>query len=383
VRRRTVAFPYLALGVFLFCWISLPKNLSDRARSLTAASLAPFCKWSLPSFLERSRASSSDEISRLQLENLNLRTQMEEVYEWILSEQRIKEQVELLKMMRQEQKKSSDEYWLSFFQRRAGQLQERLRSHLVAMPAQVIYRDPSSWSSSLWVNVGENDNSAAEHPVIVKNSPVVLGNALVGVVDFVGKNQSRVRLITDSGLSPAVRAVRGGSQNRELSQQIQMLLNRIEKREDLFSSEGEKGRLLSELQSLKAKIGVGWEDGYLAKGELHGSSAPFWRSRSPKLKGVGFNYDFPDAEGPSRELKMGRTFTSSGRSAAIPLLKEGDLLVTSGLDGIFPPGLLVGTVDSIGSLKEGGYAYEIEAEPRVSQLNHLQTLFILPPLHFE
>ncbi|MES2272902.1 MAG: hypothetical protein V4487_01775, partial [Chlamydiota bacterium] len=169
VRRRTVAFPYLILGFFLFCWISLPKTLSDRARALTAASLAPFCKWSKPT------KSPSDELSRLQLENLNLRAQMEEVYEWILSEQRIGEQVELLKLTRQEQKKSTDEYWHAFFQRRADQLQERLRSHLVAIPAQVIYRDPSSWSSSLWVNVGENDNTASDHPVVVKNSPVVLG----------------------------------------------------------------------------------------------------------------------------------------------------------------------------------------------------------------
>ncbi len=180
-----------------------------------------------------------------------------------------------------------------------------------------------------------------------------------------------------------MRAVRGSSQNREISQQIQALSSRIGKREDLFSSPVEKERILSELERLKAKIGTSWEDGYLAKGELHGSSAPFWRARSPKLKGVGFNYDFADAEGPSRDLKMGRISTSSGSGAAIPLLKEGDLLVTSGLDGIFPPGLLVGTVDSIGPLKEGGYAYEIEAEPRVSHLNHLQTLFILPPLHFE
>lgn len=323
--KRTLTYPYLALGFFLFCWINIPKNTSDRFRSL---SVAPFQSFS-PS-------PTNDDLARLQLENQNLRTQLESVCEWLSSDQRINEQSELLKGLNQSLAKATDEGSKSFFQRRIGHLRSHLMSLLHSLPAQVIYRDPSSWSSSLWVNAGENDNAALGKSVIAKNSPVMSGNALIGVIDFVGKNQSRVRLITDSGLSPAVRTIRGSQFN---------------------------------------------EGAYLAKGEVQGSSAPFWRSRSPLLKGVGFNYDYPDEEGPSRDLKTGRVIGSS--KGAEPIIKEGDLLVTSGLDGVFPPGLRVGIVSWVNSLKEGSYAYEIEAYPVAGNLNDLKTVFILPALSSE
>jgi cell shape-determining protein MreC len=80
-------------------------------------------------------------------------------------------------------------------------------------------------------------------------------------------------------------------------------------------------------------------------------------------------------------LKTGQVIGSA--KAAVPILKEGDLLVTSGLDGVFPPGLMVGVVSWINSLKEGGYAYEIEAYPAAGNLNDLQTVFIMPPMSVE
>jgi cell shape-determining protein MreC len=302
--RRRAAYPFFALGLFLFCWIHLPTALSDRLRSLAVSVFRPF-----PHRID----SDAVELARLKLENQSLRAQMEHVYEWLLHDQRIAEQVEVYKGLAQ---KASP-----FFQRRAAHLRALLEKELLSLPARVIYRDPSSWSSSLWVNLGEDDNQALGVPVVAKNSPVIAEGALVGVVDYVGKKQARVRLITDSGLSPAVRAVRE----------------------------------------------TNGEDGYLAKGEIHGSSAPFWRARSPILKGVGFNYDYADEEGPARDLKN-----------PLPLLKEGDTLLTSGLDGVFPPGLRVGSVSWIAPLQEGSFAYEIEVRPAASHLNDLQAVFILP-----
>lgn len=346
--RRTVKYPFLALAVFLFCWINLPKGLSDRLRSFAAAP-----------FSHRSFESYSDEVSRLELENRCLRAQIEPVYEWVLYDKRISEQLEFLKGADKKE----------FAQRRAAHLRELLFGQLSSLPAQVSYRDPSSWSSSLWVNVGEENNRAVGKKVIAKNSPVLADGALVGVVEYVGEKQARVRLITDSGLSPSVRVSRGGLQNRELAHQLNGLSKQIEKRDDLFPSAAEKESFLSQVKSLAKSTGVQWEDGYLAKGEVHGSSAPFWRSRGPTLRGIGFNFDYPDDEGPARELRGG-----------VPILKEGDLLITSGLDGVFPPGLQVGTVAKIDPLKEGSYSYEIEVRPSASNLNDLQTLFILPPL---
>jgi rod shape-determining protein MreC len=330
MKRRVSTYSYIALGVVLFCWMSLPKSFTDHLRAFAVSRSSS------------SEKGKSDEVSRLQIENRALRSQIEAACEWVLSDAKIKEN--------------------PFFEKRAAHLQNLLQEQMLSLPAQVVYRDPSSWSSSLWINVGEKDNEAVHHPVIAKNSPVLSNGALVGVVDFVGRKQSRVRLITDSGLSPAVRAVRGASQNRELSQHLASFSQRLEKRDDLFSSSEEKEAFLASLQALKSKIGTSWEDGYLAKGELHGSSAPFWRARSPILKGIGFHFDSPDEK----------------TSFPVPILKEGDLLVTSGLDGVFPPGILVAIVSSIGTQK--GYAYEIKARPVASNLNDLQTLFILPSI---
>lgn len=338
--RRTITFPFLILGLFLFGWINLPKNLSDRVRSFAAT---PFRYVPSPLF--------PNEVARLQLENQNLRTQIDHAYEWVLFDQRIGEQFEALRHLSQ---------------KRASHLRELLLEQISSLPAQVIYRDPSSWSSSLWVNVGEENNQALGRTIVAKNSPVLADGALVGVVDYVGKKQARIRLITDSGLSPSVRVCRGFTQNRELANQLQTLLNQLEKRTDLFATETERDRLLNELKSLKERTGTQWEDGYLAKGEIHGSSSPFWRSRSPTLKGIGFNFDYSDEYTP-KNLK-------------VPILKEGDLLVTSGLDGVFPLGLRVGTVTLLKAAKEGSYAREIEVRPAASHLNDLQTVFILPSM---
>lgn len=337
--RRSIKIPFLGLVLFLFCWMNLPKAASDRIRS-SAVSL----------FRRHFSENPGNELAKLQWENQKLRFQIDHAYEWLLFEQRNQEQFEFLKVLEQKPQ----------CQKKATHLRETLKSQLSALPAQVIYRDPNSWSSSLWVNVGEENNLALGYEIVAKNSPVLADGALVGVIDYVGKKQARVRLITDSGLSPAVRVCRGASQQRELGHQIQALLNLLEKRDDAKD-------LITQLSHLKEKTALEWEDGYLAKGEVHGSSAPFWRSRGPLLKGIGFNFDYPDEEGLNRDLK-----------GSVPIIKEGDLLVTSGLDGVFPSGLRVGTVLSVAALKEGAYCYDIEVRPAVHHLNDLQTLFVLP-----
>lgn len=316
--RKTITYPLLSLIAFLLIWISLPSLLSDSLREFVSA---PFGK--------RSLNNSGDELGRLQIENKSLRMQMDHLLEWILFEKK-------------------------------EHIRERVSEQLLSMPAQVIYRDPSLWSSSLWVNVGEKTNRALGKKVVAKNSPVLAdGGALAGVVEFVGEKQSRVRLITDSGLSPSVRVLRGGSQNRELAHRIDALLKLLEKRDDL-----DKDNAFQQLTLLKQSLGTDWEDGYLAKGEVHGSSTPFWRSRGSLLEGIGFNFDFPDSQG----------------SKKAPLLKEGDLLVTTGLDGVFPSGLPVGTVLKLHPQQAGDPAFAIDVRPIIANLNDLQTLFILPPI---
>lgn len=372
--KKVAAFPYISLFLFLLFWASISRNVSDSIRSFTTASFAPAwrCALSVKEYLAdrpvgASQKNDSSELAQLKLENLNLKNQIKWAREWILSEKKWADQLESLKTFSSE--------------KRALHLIDLLQRQLKAVPAQVIYRDPSSWSSTLWVNVGEEDNHILGAQVISKNSPVVSGLSLVGVIDYVGKKQSRVRLITDSGVSPAVRITRGFFQNREVILLLESIIDRLQFRKDLFASDEEKNLLFKTLFSLKERMNQDKEDLYLLKGELHGSATPFWRSRGLILKGVGFNYDYADDEGPARDLRSGRPV--HGKGAFSTLLQEGDLLVTSGLDGIFPPGLSVATVSSMSPLKPGAYAYELQAMPTVGQLNDLASLFVLPSLSGE
>ena len=198
--------------------------------------------------------------------------------------------------------------------------------------ANVIFRSLSQWNRCLWVDVGSSSSGAIEGSVCV-NSPVVVGKKLVGVIDVVDERYSRVRLLTDKELIIAVRATRESQDKR-------------------------------------------WR---LAKGELRGTKTPAWRQEQPILMGVGFNYDFSDEEGPARELRSGKPL-SQALLPTMPIIQQGDQLETTGLDGIFPPGLEVATVSRITPLQEGDYYYEIEAVPTFTQFHSLNSLYILPPM---
>jgi cell shape-determining protein MreC len=53
--------------------------------------------------------------------------------------------------------------------------------------------------------------------------------------------------------------------------------------------------------------------------------------------------------------------------------------MTTGLDGIFPPGFRVGIVSSVKTLKEGASSYEIEAVSTAGNLDLITHVFVLPP----
>lgn len=344
--QRKFTIPVFGIVLFLFFWINLPSHFVE---ALRARAVSSFYK-STPMELEK-------RCSQLQIENLKLKQQIAQALDWLQLSRVAETQYELLKEMELK----------PFLKRRKEHLQNLLIEETFSMPARVIYRDPSSWSSTVWVNVGASSNRALDKTVIAKNSPVLADGSLVGVVEYVGENQSRIRLITDSGLCPSVRAVRGRLQNLQMARHLEALLEKLEGREDLFDSSLEKEHHISSLIELKAKMQVDTEDCYLAKGEIHGSSSTLWRSRSPILKGVGFNYEYADEEGPSRSLDG-------------EILKVGDLLVTTGLDGVFPPGIPVGSIIRTSELKQGSYCYSIDVRPTVSNINDLESLFILPPI---
>jgi cell shape-determining protein MreC len=345
------------LPLLLLSFISLPQNASDLIRSTVVASIAPF--W-VSTQVSANHASDSQELKSLQLENHQLRSQLDFVYEWIGSEKRLREQMELFRNIH-----SDDTAAKEFISRRSNEIKSLLQKETRAAFARIIYRDPTSWSSSCWIDVGEENNAALGQKIIAKNSPVVFGASLIGIVEFVGKRQSRIRLITDAGLKTAVRAIRGSILDREIVSLAKTLLDRLKKH-----PESKFDRIEEELQTLQNSLPIRWEDGYFAKGEISGASAPYYRALQSRLLGVGFNCDFKDLEGSAQDLRS-------------EIIRVGDVLVTSGLDGVFPPGLKVAIVTKVDPLRSGDFAYELEAVPIAGDLAEVSSLYVLPPMSIE
>lgn len=267
-----------------------------------------------------------------------------EVLQWKMENQILQSELSLAKRWIYQEKER---------EKRAKELEKRFQKEASYLIAKVIYRVPSSWSHSFWIDVGQEDNSS-KNQVVSRGSPVVDGNCLIGVIDYVGPKQSKVRLITDPGLNPSVRVERGKESEKELLFLIDSLAYRLEEnKEALFL-----------IEELRKKIDLPKDEIFLAKGELRGSFSPFWQKR-PILKGYGFNYNHKDVYGAAKDLRDN-------------ILKEGDHLITSGLDGLFPFGLSVAVVKKVKPLTEGSFAYEIDAVPTASALSDLRYVFVLP-----
>ncbi len=372
--RRSAYKRYLLLLVVLLSLLSLPLTWTQKMRAAFAATWVPLWKKAGTVCSSSSKYQiMHNEYKRLESENHLLRLEVAKL-KTLLDQQGVIEAV------RQE----SEAYASNGVKRRFSESSLLQSLLLQAIPASVIYRDPASWTSSFWISVGEETNEKLEKKMIQKNSPVVVGRGVVGAIDYVGKKQSRVRLITDLGLRPSVRAVRGHPQVQVLMENMDVLLKSLRFWADIPLSSEELTSLASALQILKNRLlEQSSDDYYLAKGIVQGRGTPLWRGPGQKLRGIGFNYDFGDDEGPARDLQTGKPIDSHSTAPAVPLLKIHDLLVTTGMDGVFPAGLRVAEVTKIFPLKEGGYTYDIEATPIVGNLDELYTVFVIPSLGFD
>ena len=317
-------------------------------------------------FEELFAASSVDhkaiEISELKAENTHLKAQIEEAEAYLLSEDHIES---IYKKCTKYENENAEEF-SSFYTRRLEQMISFLRLAKWQVPCNVIYREPANWSSAVWVDVGSKQNKIYKKEIIAVDSPVIIGNQLIGVVEKVEKNKSLVRLITDSTVSPSVRCVRGNEQKTHIYNYCKQL-------KDLLQIE-DHTTFKNLMQELDASIAAFDEDGqtaYLAKGYMVGSSHPIWRGRSLTLQGVGFNYDFGDDEGAPRSIH---------ETTRMPLFQKGDVLLTTGLDGVFPSGLLVAFVSHVYPLKEGAVSCDLEAKIACPEFSDLRKVTILPPM---
>ncbi|MFV0340906.1 MAG: rod shape-determining protein MreC [Parachlamydiaceae bacterium] len=322
--RHAPSLP-LSLLLLLCGFLSLPKTASEPIKAGFTGAFSPYFHLiaQINPFSSGAASKTEAELQRLRLENQLLANEISLLKELV-------EQEFLLLQQAQDElylKNTSKE----LLAERERELVEQFNLQLFTVPAKVIFRPLNSWTSTLIVQAGEADNERLGRKAIGKNSPVVIGNKVVGIIDQVGKKESLVRLITDSGLHLAVRAKRGPQ--------------------------------------------------LLAKGEITGEGRPFLRGKRMLLSGSGFNYDFPDQEGPARDLRSGAPIHGSPSDMPTPVLLPNDLLVTTGMDGIYPKGLEVGYVKKIHALKEGDYSYDLDASPAVNNLENLNLVFILPPLY--
>lgn len=346
--RSSKLWPYFSLVAFLAAIILLPRSVKTSLRSAVGSIVS----FSLPV--------DEDKLSSLHHENRLLKEELAKYKAEFAHEKWMARQVQYFKELKN--REIDDPQWQAFFERRADHLRKRLEMHQKAIGAKVILREPNFWSSHLWIDAGSSLG-------IEKNSPVVIGNYLIGLIDEVEEKRSKVRLLTDIQLTPSVRVVRGEQGGRYLMELSDQLLSVLQAKRGHFSSPQTEDLIVKAIESLKTSAARGWGDHYLAKGEICGSSFPLWRKRKTMLKGKGFNYDFADEEGAARDLR----FSGSG----IPLLQPGDLLVTSGLDGVFPEGLEVGIVTKVNLLREGDYSYDLEAAAAFSHFDELREVWVL------
>lgn len=385
--QKKILIVYFAIIATLLIMMSLSRQASDKVRGQSVALFSPLMEniLSFKFFLLHpftpspfNQFSIEEEKQQLQLENQLLEIEISYLQEQLHEQLLISSQIgQLAPLLTDETKQLANENEKGL-QNAFKTTQKRVE----AIPARVFFRSLDTWNSALWINVGEETNRKLDTPTIAKNSPVVIGKAIVGIIDYVDKHQSRVRLISDQRLTPSVRAARGGEQDFLLGEQIEGLLHQISYKKNLPISIEDQTLLFNLLRQLKHSLQPFKKSVYLAKGKLLGSIASARLGQEILLNGIGFNYDFADNEGENRDLRNGKSLHNP-QAEAISLLKVNDILVTTGMDGIFPPGFQVATITQIQSLKEGDFYYNLEARPIVRPLEELSLVFVLPPFKLE
>lgn len=220
-------------------------------------------------------------------------------------------------------------------------------SNMVA--CKILHRDITHWSNFLWVNVGKIHG-------IRKQSPVLSEGVLVGIVDYVGEKQSRIRLITDLKVNPSVISCRDGMESFQIKTLIHQLQNLILK---MTIDNKMQQEWIETLEKIVEEIPINTKNTFSARGVLLGSPSPLKENKN---------------------ILIGEGFYNTDKSDQQIII--GDILVTTGLDGVFPPGLGVASVTYIHPIQEGNCSYRIEAKLLINDMDILDTLYILPPLAF-
>jgi len=195
----------------------------------------------------------------------------------------------------------------------AGLPKPVLESHL----AHIIARDPLT-PHVIWIDAGTKNCTFIE-----KFSPICIGPHAVGLVEEVGELRSKVRLLSDPKVHPHVCAENTKVLANHYVHELRALIH---------------DPVVHSALELVGKKLMGTEEEKLATAKLLG---------------------FDKKSCFTAEVIQGN-------------FKAGDLLVTSGWDGIFPPGLFVGRVTCARSSSRS-----LEAKPSLPY-HSMRAVFVLP-----
>lgn len=351
--RRFLSF--FSLALLLLILLNLPKQLSLNLASFVAGK-------------QSHTGTKHEKIQRLEKANFDLLREIEEIREYMLDESFFED---ILKKVRSCEGLFESEKMKGYFDRRKAEFLLQLKKKLMGVRANVVFRDQRPLSTGLWIDRGQKDNERLGADIICKNSAVIKGDCIIGLVEEVLETKSYVRLITDPNVVVSVRSQRGSMQKLTLLQSIESLRDALKQLPHLNEFSKSHPSVKKELDDLQIAIQESRLEGMYAKGEISGSKGSSFRTMDQTLTGTGFNMEFSDAEGLGVNLHDKEKLT---------LLQMGDTLVTTGLDGIFPANLRVGTVTKIEPLKEGAYYYNLDAKPLVNLTYDLAHLEVLPPI---
>lgn len=201
--------------------------------------------------------------------------------------------------------------------------------------------------------------------VMEVGSSVTIGDTLVGYIDFVAGPVARVRLIYDSACQVSVRTLRPGSPLQDLRRDIARW---VEYSQSLPPSPT-LNAIFKQLEIIKKELDPTSSWTCTSKGLLVGKCPSSGLQKMGLLQGIGFNYSWPD-----------EFFKTDKQGLKPSLVREGDLLITSGLDGRFPAGLRVAFVTSIQTNDPAKLVYQLQARPLMGSMQDLQWVWVLPAL---
>lgn len=338
--RRKNFLSYFSLIVFLFAVINIPEVVSSAMRNTTISFFQSPVRVLAFIIPKRKRSVSLEKYQRVNEENLLLKKQIDEVKEFIKSDGELEELLAQLQGEEQHLPGTVDRQ----------EILESIKQKINSTRAKVIFREPKTWGNFFWINKGDNFNKKIGYQLIAKNSPVIVDRSLVGVIEEVKKTRSKVRLITDPSLVISAVTCRGKDQSKEILKRIDHLLAIIET--DHF--------LTNSLKEYSKEIKTTLNE-FVARGEVAGAIKPQWNMQDILLVGTGFH----PIENNYKHEKS--------------LFYVGDLIQTSGFDGAFPEGINIGTIKRIKPISEGGYFYELEISPSITNIHSLNYVTILKP----